>query len=261
MQGYNPAHCPSCRCVGSEPGGHSGDGARPATATLADDDDGIDMLARQARAMAATSCSGEHGTCDCAGTVFYGGGGQWIVRQASGPTECSNSVFGADPNPGRSKECRCQRLGPDGIAPSMVELTPITTRIALPESQHANCQDRTPRPDPSYKTRNVVLAMGSSYDKRQLRNFAHSCAEFVASGACIVFRKGSDKRNTEVNTWIDTLPNVFLVFEGSDYFPDSAIAKIPESLRHEDSSAMKLSAVRRIAVSTAFHAITAPQQR
>ena len=240
-----------------QPRGLSGGGTRPTTPTDADEG----RLARQqidkaAQAKAATRCSDEHGTCDCAGAVFYGGGDHWIEKQTTGPTDCSNPVFGRDPNPGRPKECRCQRSGPDG-APSTVEVTPtaITARLALPVSQPLSClNSSTARPAPSYKTRNVVLAMGSSYNKRQLRNFAHSCADFVTSGACIIFRKASDKKKNEFNTWIDTLSNVFLAFEGTDYFPANAIAKIPESLRHEESSAMKLSAVRRIAVSTACYA-------
>jgi hypothetical protein len=60
-----------------------------------------------------SQCAAENGTCSVGGAsvIAYGAGGRFNYVNASGPTSCSNAVFG-DPNNGVAKACYVETVPP-----------------------------------------------------------------------------------------------------------------------------------------------------
>jgi len=83
--------------------------------------------------------------------------------------------------------------------------------------------------------RNLVLASGANRTFEELKLFAESCAQFVTSGACVIFRSAADRTGTAVPGSWRRLANVHFVYSGTDYAPT-----IPDMAPTDDSTTRQL---------------------
>jgi len=129
----------------------------------------------------------------------------------------------------------------------------IKLRLTMPNSQQDNCSSSQPSGTSSSKwngKRNLVISMGSSYDRNMLQPFVNSCSAYVKSAVCVILRSAKDKADTATASWVNTVPNVFFAYEGADWNIDETIALLPKGI--ETDPTKMLAETKRILAQKAF---------
>lgn len=154
------------------------------------------------------------------------------------------------------KDCNVQKIGT--IEATVIENSryygsgnkSIKQRLKLPNSQQDNCSSSEPSMSRWNGKRNLVLSMGSSYNRNILEPFVYSCSAYVKSAVCVILRSAKDKADTATWTWLNRVPNVFFAYEGADWNMDEIIALLPKGI--ETDPTKMLSESKRIIAQKAF---------
>lgn len=154
------------------------------------------------------------------------------------------------------KNCNVQKIAT--IEPTLIQNEryygsgnkSIKQRLKMPNSQQDNCSSSEPSSSRWNGKRNLVLSMGSSYNRNIIQPFVYSCSAYVKSAVCVILRSAKDKADTATASWLNTVPNVFFAYEGSDWNMDEIIALLPKGI--ETDPAKMLSETKRIIAQKAF---------